>query len=250
MSLQQSFTVAEQHDANLIAPRGCIIASAGDPSSVSQDLGPTLQLEVTPPLSQAAAAPKGVRFVASGLRKLTEWRSFFTLLCTSSPTNKPKLLTHTGHGSVSILHSDIPHGRVSSALTARMTIRRITGAPTLGRERLTPSSTRCPQCGLSATAEESLERHVVRCPNGGMRHKMHSGLVQVIKSIIKDVGIPDIAVVTEARGLRSSDASRPGDVVVLDFFRDGQHLVLDAVVTTVYRNTTGLYCPWICSKTG
>jgi hypothetical protein len=66
---------------------------------------------------------------------------------------------------------------------------------------------------------------------------MHYGLVQVLKSIIKDVGIPDIAVVTEARGLRSSDASRPGDVVVLDFFRDGQHLVIDAVVTTVYRNT-------------
>ncbi len=28
-----------------------------------------------------------------------------------------------------------------------------------------------------------------------------------------------------------------GDVIVLDFFRDGQHLVLDAVVTTIYRNT-------------
>jgi hypothetical protein len=66
---------------------------------------------------------------------------------------------------------------------------------------------------------------------------MHSGLVQVLKSIIKDVGIPDIVVVTEARGLRSSDASRPGDVVVLDFFQDGQHLLINAVVTTVYRNT-------------
>ena len=89
-----------------------------------------------------------------------------------------------------------------------MTIRRITGAPGLGRERLT-SSTRCPQCGLSARADESLERHVVRCPNGGMRHRMHSGLAQVLKSIIKDVGILDIVVVTEDRGLRSSDASRP-----------------------------------------
>ncbi len=58
----------------------------------------------------------------------------------------------------------------------------------------------------------------------------------VIKSIIKDAGIPDIAAVTEARGLRSYDASRPGDVVVLDFFRDGQHLVLDVVVTIVDRN--------------
>jgi hypothetical protein len=66
---------------------------------------------------------------------------------------------------------------------------------------------------------------------------MHSWLAQVLKSIIKDVGIPDIDVVTEARGLRSFDASRHGDVVVLDFFRDGHHLVIDALVTTVYRNT-------------
>jgi len=77
----------------------------------------------------------------------------------------------------------------------------------------------------------------VRCPNGGMRHIMHYGLVQVLKSIIKDVGIPDIAGVTEARGLRSSNASRPGDVVVLDFFRDGHHLVIDVVVATLSRNT-------------
>ena len=41
----------------------------------------------------------------------------------------------------------------------------------------------------------------------------------------------------DARGLRSSDASRLGDVVVLDFFRYGQHILIDAVVTTVYRNT-------------
>ena len=134
------------------------------------------------------------------------------------------------------MHSDIPPGRAVSALTVHMTIRRITSAPSLGRERLT-SSIRCPQCGLSACADESLERYVVRCPNGGMRHKMHYGLVEVLKSIIKDVGIRDMAVVTEARGLRSSYASRPGDVVVLDFFRDGQHLVIDVVVTTIYRNT-------------
>ena len=134
------------------------------------------------------------------------------------------------------MHSDIAPGRDVSALTARMAIRRITGAPSLGRERLT-SFNRCPQCGLSISTDESLERHVVRCPNGGMRHKMHYGLVQVLKSIIKDVGILDIAVVTEARGLRSSDSSRPGDVVVINFFRDGQHMVIDVVVTTVYRNT-------------
>jgi hypothetical protein len=35
MTLQQSFTDGEQHSANLIAPRGSIITSAGDPSTIS-----------------------------------------------------------------------------------------------------------------------------------------------------------------------------------------------------------------------
>jgi hypothetical protein len=51
LDLQLSFTDIEQNSANLIAPRGSIISSAGDPSSVSQDLSPTIQLDVTPPLS-------------------------------------------------------------------------------------------------------------------------------------------------------------------------------------------------------
>jgi len=37
--------------------------------------------------------------------------------------------------------------------------------------------------------------------------------------------------------LGSSDASRLGDMGVLDFFADGRHLVIDAVVTTIYKNT-------------
>ena len=66
---------------------------------------------------------------------------------------------------------------------------------------------------------------------------MHSGLVGVLVSILKDVGTPGMAIVTEAKGLRATTASRPEDVVVLDFFAEGRHLVVDAVVTTVYRNT-------------
>jgi len=70
-----------------------------------------------------------------------------------------------------------------------------------------------------------------------MRHMMHAGLVGVLSSILRDVGIPYIAVVIEARGLRASDASRPGDVVVQEFFAEGRHLVDDDVVTIVYHNT-------------
>jgi len=73
-----------------------------------------------------------------------------------------------------------------------------------------------------------------------MRKMMHTGLVGAIRSILKDVGIPDLAIVTEARGLRSEDATKLGDVVVPDFFAEGKHMVIDTVVTTVYRNTAFL----------
>ena len=57
--------------------------------------------------------------------------------------------------------------------------------------------------------------------NGGMRHMLHAGLVGVIASIFKDVSVPTMCVVTKAKGLRVADASRPGDVVALDFFAEG-----------------------------
>ena len=41
----------------------------------------------------------------------------------------------------------------------------------------------------------------------------------------------------EARGLWDGDATRPRDLVVLDFSEPGRHLVLDGVVMTVYRNS-------------
>ncbi len=78
---------------------------------------------------------------------------------------------------------------------------------------------------------------MIRCPNGGMRHLFHAGLVGVIKAILKEASVPNASVVLEARGLRAADRSRPGDVLALDFFADGRHLVIDAVLTTVYRNT-------------
>ncbi len=41
----------------------------------------------------------------------------------------------------------------------------------------------------------------------------------------------------EARGLREGDDSRPGGLVVLDFTAPGRHLILDGVVTAVYKNS-------------
>ena len=68
---------------------------------------------------------------------------------------------------------------------------------------------------------------------------MHAGLViVVIVAILLMAGIPKSSIVVEKKGL-SPDRSRPGDVVVLmDFYGPGRHLlVIDAVISTVYRNT-------------
>ena len=66
---------------------------------------------------------------------------------------------------------------------------------------------------------------------------MHACLVDVIVSILKEAGVPDMAVVTEARGLRAADATRHGVVVVLDLFGEGRHRVVDIVMTTICCNT-------------
>jgi len=42
--------------------------------------------------------------------------------------------------------------------------------------------------------------------------------------------------VEESRGVRPGDATRPGDIVVQDFVEGCRHLIMDGVVTIVYRN--------------
>jgi hypothetical protein len=122
-----------------------------DAASITQDLSPTICTEIVLHLREAAKASKGVRFIATCIRKLADWRAFFLLLM-SAPTHiKPKLLTHSGHGNVSNLLSDIPLGRAVSASTAMATIRRMTGAPCLGMNPLFAGKS-CPRCGISTSS--------------------------------------------------------------------------------------------------
>jgi hypothetical protein len=193
--LQQSFTPAERHSADVLAPRGNTIYFAGDPTSIVEDIPTTIDAEDLPELHESTAAPKGVRYIASRIQKLMDWRHFFTLHRRTPARDQPKLLTHVGHGSITLLQSDIPLGHHTSAKIARTTIRRITRARSLGRHRLTTMQ-HCPQCGVQAREAESLQRHVVRCPNGGMRHLFPAGLVGVIKVILKEAGVPDATLVT------------------------------------------------------
>ena len=67
---------------------------------------------------------------------------------------------------------------------------------------------------------------------------MHDGLISTLQKVLHEAGVPTFATLTEARGLRRRvDKTRPGDIVVLDFYAPERHLLLDGVVTTVYMNT-------------
>jgi hypothetical protein len=92
------------------------------------DLPPTIEVEALPELHDFTAAPKGIRFIAAKIRKLTEWRYFFDLHKRTTAKEHPKLLTHAWHGSVTILQSNTPLEQRVSAEIVRTTINRITGA--------------------------------------------------------------------------------------------------------------------------
>ena len=68
---QDSFTSTQLHTTDLMAPRGNIIFSSGDPESVVEDLTPTIETCVVPDLLDNVDAPKGVHFIAAKVRKIT-----------------------------------------------------------------------------------------------------------------------------------------------------------------------------------
>ncbi len=72
MDFKASISGPELRTISLMAPIGSIVQSAGDPSSTTLTLISTLDVEVTPALTQAVRAPMGVRFVAGGLRRLQD----------------------------------------------------------------------------------------------------------------------------------------------------------------------------------
>ncbi len=146
--------------------------------------------------------------------------------------------SQSGHSSVSLLIIiDKSFGRHASPHLARMTIRRIGGVPSLAYLPADLRSPHCPHCGLPASSLESLKRHVARCPNGGACHLKHHGLIKTLRAIVEEAGVPKATIVEEARGLRTCDASRSRDLVVLNFTSTYRHLVTDGVVTTVYMNS-------------
>jgi len=45
---------------------------------MTKDLPPTIETEVVSPLESSTSARKGIQYVAGGLRKLAEWRNYFS----------------------------------------------------------------------------------------------------------------------------------------------------------------------------
>jgi len=64
-----------------MAPRGNIIFSAGDPTSMVEDITPTIETEVVPDLKESVAAPKGVRFIAAKVCKDHKMATLLILTC-------------------------------------------------------------------------------------------------------------------------------------------------------------------------
>ena len=66
---------------------------------------------------------------------------------------------------------------------------------------------------------------------------MHPGIIKTLCGImIEESIVPKVAIIKEAKGLRPKNATRPGNIVMLDFVAERRHLIFDDVVTTVYRN--------------
>jgi hypothetical protein len=59
-----------------MAPRNNIIFSAGDPTTIVEDLLPMIEIDVTSDLLQSVVTVKGTRFVAANIKRQAKWRHF------------------------------------------------------------------------------------------------------------------------------------------------------------------------------
>jgi hypothetical protein len=145
VDLQESFTHDDLQMAFLLASRGLDITVPGDPLSLAKELPPTVDTDVLPLGPPMFGSARGVKHIAAGIRRLSDWRRFFDIMVAAPEHTRAKLLTHSGHGSVLVLIADTPHAQNVSSEAARIMIRRITGAPALGR-RQCGASAACPVC--------------------------------------------------------------------------------------------------------
>ena len=112
---------------------------------------------------------------------------------------------------------------------------RITGSAALGKEQLGTAAV-CNQCDHPAGSPESLERHSM-CQWRAFAETLHACWpCGPDCDHPADDGVPKSSIELEKKGIRPGNRTRTGDIVVLDFYGLGRHLVIDVVLCTVYRN--------------
>ena len=144
---------------------------------------------------------------------MTDLRHFLDILEGTPDQVRTKLLTHSGHDSVSVLLADIPHANNVLAEAAHITIRRVTEALTLGHHQLGPASA-CPVCDTRGNAPESLEQGLIRCTAGGARAFIHAGLITCLQKVLQEAGVHTSVTLTEACDrCGGEDMTRHGDIL-------------------------------------
>jgi len=108
VDLQESFSNGDMQMAFHLDPRGLVIFLPCDPRSVSKEQAPTVDTDVIPPGRLPPGSTRGVKHVAAGIRRLSDYRRFLDILGASPDQVRTKLLTHSGHGRVSVLHTNTP----------------------------------------------------------------------------------------------------------------------------------------------
>ena len=197
--------------ANAIAPVGRVVETAGVRSSTNFDRPERIDLDFLPPLGAAAQKPGGYsRKLSYSISSLVDWGKFMVIFESADSVTRTRLLTHSGHGGVTSLTSDISCVHAASAETVRVTLRRISGSKALGSFALSVDEA-CPGCGLHSDHEEALERPITRCPLGAVKYSMHRGLAYVVARLLRQAGAAKTDIVFEVSNLRAGDKTRPGD---------------------------------------
>jgi len=161
VDLHESFTQDDLQMAFLLGPRGLVIIVPGDPLNVAKELPHIVDTDVLPPGPLMPGSTRGVKGIAAGIKRLFACRRFPDFSGAALEHTSAKPLTHDGHGNVLVLIADTPHTHNVSSEAARVMIRRITGAPALGR-RQCGALVACPVCDTRGSAPEALEQHAVR----------------------------------------------------------------------------------------
>ena len=123
--------------ANAIAPVGKVVETAGVRASINFDRPERIDLDFLPPLEAAAQKPGGSGKLSRSINSLVDWARFMAIFASADDVTRTRLLTHSGHGGVTSLTSDISCVHTASAETVRVTLRRISGSKALGAFALT-----------------------------------------------------------------------------------------------------------------